>query len=291
MSSSVQLAHRPDAVAVLTFDQPNSRANILTRQVWDELSGALRTLRHRDGVRGLVVASAKPDIFIAGADLKFFANVPEPNNSQVRELIQFGLATLNTLESLPFPTVAVINGSAVGGGLEVALACDFRLCGSNPRAELGLPETKIGLIPGWGGTQRLTRLCDLTTAAKMLIAGESLNAEAAIAARLVDAPVVTGDLVERAAGWVANQNPEPLRRAKQEALPLLDRELLKEAVLAFGEPTSDAVREVMSVMIRGGEQPLPDALAIETAAFLRVTGSDESKRRIAEFFAARKKSA
>ena len=97
MSSSVQLAHRPDAVAVLTFDQPNSRANILTRQVWDELSGALRTLRHRDGVRGLVVASAKPDIFIAGADLKFFANVPEPNNSQVRELIQFGLATLNTL--------------------------------------------------------------------------------------------------------------------------------------------------------------------------------------------------
>ena len=287
--SSVQLVHRPDGVSVLTLDQPNSRANILTRQVWEELSGALRTLRHREGVRGLVVASAKPDIFIAGADLKFFASVPTPNNSQVRELIEFGQATLNTLESLPFPTVAAINGSALGGGLEVALACDFRLCGSNPRAELGLPETKVGLIPGWGGTQRLLRLCDLTTAVKMLLTGESIHAEEAITARLVDAPTIPDDLIEFAAEWVTRQNAEPHRRAKQEALPLLDRELLKEAILAAGEPNSEAAREVRSVMIRGGEQPLPDALAIETAAFLRVAGSDESKRRIADFFAARKK--
>lgn len=286
---SVHLTHRPDGVSVLTFDQPDSRANILTRTVWDELHAAVKSLAHRPGVRGLVVASGKPDIFIAGADLKFFAGVESPNDAKVRELIEFGLGTLDRLETLPFPTVAVINGSAVGGGMEVALACDFRLCGPNPRAELGLPETKIGLIPGWGGTQRLTRLCDPTTAARMLITGESLSAEAAIAAKLVDAPVVTGDLTEAAAAWVVEQNPEPHRRAKREALPLLDRELLKEAILALGPAESEAVREVASVMTRGGEQPLADALPIETAAFLRVAGSDESKRRIAEFFAARKK--
>jgi enoyl-CoA hydratase len=246
-------------------------------------------MRMKAGAKGLVVASAKPDIFIAGADLKFFAGVPKPNSPVVRELIEFGLKTLHLLENLPFPTCAAINGSAVGGGLEVALACDFRLCGSNPRAELGLPETKIGLIPGWGGSQRLTRLCDLTTAARMLVTGESLTGEQAVAARLADAPVVTGDLIEAAAGWVVGQNFEPPRRAKKEALPLLDRELLKEAILALGEPKSEAVREVMSVVVRGGEQPIREALGIETSAFLRLAGSDESKRLIAEFFAARKK--
>jgi enoyl-CoA hydratase/carnithine racemase len=289
MSTTLNVTHRTDGVAVLTFDMPNSRANILTRQVWEELHSALKALRHRDGVKGLVLASAKQGIFIAGADLKFFANVPAPNNSQVRELIEFGNATLNLLEELPFPTCAAINGAAVGGGLEVALACDFRLCGSDPKVELGLPETKIGLIPGWGGTQRLPRLGDLSTAVRMLVTGESLTAEQAITARLVDTPVVTGDLVDAAAWWLVAQNPEPHRRAKQEALPLLDRELMKEAILALGTPSSEAVREVTNVMLRGGEQPLRDALPIETAAFLRVAGSDESKRRIAEFFAARKK--
>ena len=289
MSATLSVSHRPDGVAVLTFDLPDSRANILTRQVWEDLSAAVRALRHRDGVKGLILASAKPGIFIAGADLKFFADVPAPNDPRVRELIEFGLATLDLLEALPFPTVAAIDGAAVGGGLEVALSCDFRLCGVHPRVELGLPETKIGLIPGWGGTQRLTRLCDLTVAARMLVTGESLKAADAVAARLVDAPPVSGDLVETAAAWVVGQNPEPSRLAKREPLPLLDRELLKEAILALGPPQSEAVREVTSVMTRGGEQPLRDALPIETAAFLRVAGSDESKRRIAEFFAARKK--
>jgi enoyl-CoA hydratase/carnithine racemase len=289
MADTLSVSHRPDGVAVLTFDQPNSRANVLSRTVWEELWSALNALRHRPGVTGLVLASAKPGIFIAGADLKFFAAVPAPNDRQVKELIGFGNDTLAVLEALPFPTVAAIDGAAVGGGLEVALACDFRLVGMNPKVELGLPEVKIGLIPGWGGTQRLTRLGDPATAARMLMNGASLSAAEAEAARLVDAPAIAGDLVDAAAWWVVAQNPEPHRRAKQEPLPLLDRELLKEAILSHGVPASDAVREVTAVMARGGEQPLADAIPIETAAFLRLAGSDESKRLIAEFFAARKK--
>lgn len=287
--SSLSVVHRPDGVAVLTFDAPNSRANVLSEAVWTDLRSAVRTLKVRDGVTGLVFASGKSDVFIAGADLKFFAAVPNPEHASVRELVALGLGTLDLLESLPFPTCAAINGAALGGGLEVALGCDVRVCGPNPAVQLGLPEVKLGLIPGWGGSQRLPRVCDLATSVRMLLRGESLSAADAVAAKLVDHIFPDGDLVEQAAGFVLGVNPEPPRRAKREPLPLVDQELLKDEVLAIGPPDSSAGRELAAVLVRGGQQPLADALPIESAAFGRLTGSEESKRRIAEFFASRKK--
>jgi enoyl-CoA hydratase/carnithine racemase len=287
--SSLSIIYRPDGVAVLTFDAPNSRANVLSDAVWTELRSALRTLRVREGVTGLVMASAKPDVFIAGADLKFFAAVPEPEHSSVRELVALGLETLDLLESLPFPTCAVINGAALGGGLEVALGCDVRVCGPNPAVQLGLPEVKLGLIPGWGGSQRLPRVCDLKSAGRMLLTGESVSASDAVASKLVDHIFHDGDLIEHAVGFVKGVNPEPPRRAKREPLPLVDQELLKEEVLTLGPPDTAAGRELAAVLVRGGEQPLADALLIETAAFGRLAGSDESRRRIADFFTSRKK--
>lgn len=289
MASTISVTHRPDGVAVLTFDAPNSRANVLSEAVWNDLRGAVLRLRMRSDVKGLVVASAKPDVFVAGADLKFFAGVPTPDDPKVRNLVKLGLSTLGAMESLPFPTCAAVNGAALGGGLEVALACDARVCGPNPRAELGLPEVKLGLIPGWGGSQRLIRVCDLKTSARMLLQGESLNAVDGEAAKLVDKMFPDGDLIEHAAAFVRTVDRGPARRAKEEALPLVDRELLKEEVLALGPADSPAVQELMAVMVRGGEQPLPDAVQIESAAFLRLAGSDESKKRIAEFFESRKK--
>ncbi len=289
MASTITVTHRPDGVAVLTFDTPNSRANVLSEAVWNELRGAVLRLRMRSDIKGLLVTSAKPDVFIAGADLKFFANVPGPDNSSVRNLVNLGLSTLSALETLPFPTCAVINGAALGGGLEVALACDVRVCGPNPRAELGLPEVKLGLIPGWGGSQRLPRVCDLKTSARMLLRGESLPAPEGLAAKLVDDLFPDGDLIEHAAVAVVATDHVPIRRAKREPLPLVDQELLKEEVLAFGPADSPAVQELMTVLVRGGEQPLPEAVQIESAAFLRLAGSDESRKRIADFFESRKK--
>jgi enoyl-CoA hydratase/carnithine racemase len=287
--SSLSVSHRPDGVAVLTFDAPNSRANILSETVWTELRSALRTLRARGGVKGLMIASAKSDVFIAGADLKFFATVPEPQHGSVRELVALGLETLDLLEGLPFPTCAAINGAALGGGLEVALGCDVRVCGPNPAVRLGLPEVKLGLIPGWGGSQRPPRVCDLKASARMLLTGESVSASDAVSAKLVDHLFPDGDLIEQAAGFVAGVNPEPPRRSKREPLPLVDQEVLKEEVLAHGPPDTPAGRELAAVLVRGGEQPLADALAIESAAFGRLAGSEESKRQIADFFANRKK--
>ena len=141
-----------DGVGRLVFDQQDSRANVLSTALWTEFGWALDELAHRPDVAALILESAKPGIFIAGADLKELGGA---DSGRVRALIELGHRVLATLEELPFPTVAAIDGAALGGGLEVALACDFRVCGTNPKVQLGLPEIKLGLIPGWGGTQRL----------------------------------------------------------------------------------------------------------------------------------------
>lgn len=283
--SILQLARRPDGVAVLTFDTPGSRANILTRAVWDELDAALRDLATTSDTPGLILASAKPDIFIAGADLKFFAAVPAPQDQAVREVIALGLSVLDRLESLPFPTCAAIDGAALGGGLEVALACDARVCGTNPKVELGVPEVKLGLIPGWGGTQRLPRIVGPELAAEMLRTGDSLGAEAARDAGLVSAVVKSESLLDFAARHVLHGGWRGLRESKLASVPLAERERFKAPV-----PSAPAaVREAMLVLTRGGELPLAEALELETEAFLRLAGSDESKALIAAFFAARKK--
>jgi enoyl-CoA hydratase/carnithine racemase len=149
--SAVQLVVRPDSVAVVTLDQPGRKANVLSAGLWDDFEAVIDSLAARTDLKGMVLASAKPDIFIAGADLNLLGSAPGPGDPAVRGFIEQGLRVLQKLESLPFPTCAAIDGAALGGGLEVALACDYRLCGTNPQAKLGLPEVKLGLIPGWGG--------------------------------------------------------------------------------------------------------------------------------------------
>src|SRR5207249_3114878 len=120
----------------------------------------------------------KPGMFIAGADIKELgAGTPTPE--QVRALLKRGLDIIAGFESLPFPTVALIDGGCMGGGLEMALGFDFRLAGSNPKVDIGLPETKLGIIPGWGGTQRLPRVIGPALAAELICAGEAVNAQRA----------------------------------------------------------------------------------------------------------------
>src|SRR5947209_5992510 len=205
---AVRIEVRPDAVAVLTLDQPGSKANVLSEPMWTDLEAALDALAARADVRGLVLASAKPGIFIAGADLKLLASAPGPNDPAVRAFIEHGLRVLEKLEALPFPTCAAIDGAALGGGLEVALACDYRVVGTNPKVALGLPEVKLGLIPGWGGTQRLPRVIPTLYAAEMLWKGEAITAQQAIERNLVFAPAEGGELVESAAQFLLQLIPE-----------------------------------------------------------------------------------
>jgi len=286
---SIRLTTRPDSVAVLTFDQPNSKANILTTELWQELEATLDSLQPRTELKGMVLASAKPDIFIAGADLKLLANAPGPNDPAVRAFIQLGLRVLEKLESLPFPTCAAINGAALGGGLEVALACDHIVCGTSEKVKLGLPEVTLGLIPGWGGTQRLPRLIGVPGALAAIHSGTPI-----VTTEL--ARIIASDrLLAQAAQMTARLDWQKTRTLRRAALPP-DKQMsgdffenARESVPQMYAESVAARLAAADVIYRGGPLPLTDGIALETEAFLRLAGSDESKRLITDFFASRKR--
>ncbi len=170
---SFRLEVGPDQIAVLTFDTPGSRANTFGQAVVAELSKIFADLSKRTDVHGLILRSGKPGMFIAGADLRELGSKPDPEMARVLTLKGHDL--MNAAQNLPFPTVAAIDGSCMGGGLELAMSLDYRVAGSNPKAELGLPEVKIGIYPGWGGTQRLPRIVGPSLALEMICSGEPIK--------------------------------------------------------------------------------------------------------------------
>lgn len=279
--SAVSTEIRCDNVAVLRLDLPGSRVNLLTPKLWRDLQSVLRELKSRADLRGLLLASAKPGSFVAGADLKWLAQVPAPNDPEAEEFIRLGLTVLDELEQFPVPTAAVIEGPAVGGGLELALACDLRLASDQPQLRVGLPEVRLGLIPGWGGTQRLPRIIGLERACDWLITGNLVSANEAFDAKLINRLVLAGELFEVAVAEVLAYRPESIRGRKRAAIPLPERQAFRPAI-----PSSPpAIREAMLCLLRGAELPLNEAIAIETAAFLRLIGTDEARLRIQQFFA------
>jgi enoyl-CoA hydratase len=294
MPSALHLAVA-DGVARLTFDQPDSRANVLSTALWTEFGEALDRVVHSPGVRGLVLASAKPGIFIAGADLKELAGADPTDPEPTRAFIELGLRVLDTLEALPFPTVALIDGAALGGGLEVALACDFRLCGTSPKVQLGLPEIRLGLVPGWGGTQRLPRLVGVEEAVNRLLSGESYDATDPPPEDLVEETVSSEQLSAAAGRWLATADWQEVRTSKRGPVPA---DLLPSAeFLAETRQTLDvidaamrpAAAEVLKVVLEGSLTDLTAGVRLETAAFLRLAGTPNSRQLIADFFDKRKR--
>jgi enoyl-CoA hydratase/carnithine racemase len=203
----------------------------------------------------------------------------------VRSIIAHGLRVLEKLESLPFPASAAIDGAALGGGLEVALACDYRVVGTSDKVKLGLPEVTLGLIPGWGGTQRLPRIVGPNHAAEMLTSGDPADARYAAQIGLADTSVAV-DSVEAAAALVGRAAGVPaVRAAKRNPVPLGQHGTAPMPGLS----APAAAREAFRVMAAGIALPLAVGIKLETAAFMNLAGSPESKRLIEAFFASRKK--
>jgi enoyl-CoA hydratase len=281
-----------DGVGRLVFDQPDSRANVLSTALWTEFGQALDALAHRPNISGLILESAKPGIFIAGADLKELGGA---NPGRVRALIELGHRVLATLEELPFPTLAAIDGAALGGGLEVALACDFRVCGSNPKVQLGLPEIKLGLIPGWGGTQRLPRLVGVEEAIERLLSGESYDATDPPPEDLVDESVASEALADAAPRWLSSGDWREVRALKRAPVPaelLPSAEFLadtRQTLDVIDPPMRPAAAEVLKVVLEGALGDLASGIRLESEAFLRLAASENARRLIADFFARRKK--
>ena len=177
-----QMRADEDGIAWLLFDKQNASTNTLSEEVLTELDAVLEKLE-RDRPRGLVIRSAKPGGFIAGADIAQFRGVTD--TATIEALLTRGHAVLDQLDRLPLPTVAVIHGYCLGGGLEVALACDYRIAIDD--ASFGFPEVLLGLHPGLGGTVRLPRLINPAQAMTMMLTGKTERARPSRALRLVDA--------------------------------------------------------------------------------------------------------
>ncbi|MCI0456852.1 MAG: 3-hydroxyacyl-CoA dehydrogenase NAD-binding domain-containing protein [Gemmataceae bacterium] len=282
-----------DGIAILTFDQPGSRANTLGQPVLAEFEAITAQLAGRTNLKGLILRSGKPGMFIAGADLRELgAAKPEPN--QTRQSIKRGLDVIAGFEALPYPSVALIDGPCMGGGLEIALGCDYRLAGSHPKCEIGLPEVKVGLIPGWGGTQRLPRLIGPALAAELICAGEAVNAQRARELGIVFDAVPSERLMEeglRLLDWARQSGDwREARKRKQQPVGLSEDQLTFTAAVARGQILMKtrgqlpAPLAALEAIMRGCNLPLDEGLKVETEQFLPLIGSPVSRNLISVFF-------
>lgn len=192
---ALKVSRLPDGIAELTFDLQGESVNKFNLLAVSELQQVLDLLEQATDIKGLLVTSAK-DVFIVGADIMEFGAVFASGPENITGHLATNNRNFCRLEDLPFPTVVAINGFALGGGLEFCLSCDYRI--ANTAAKVGLPETKLGIIPGWGGTVRLPRVAGLDTAVEWIAAGKENDAQAALAARVVDAVVEPGKLRDAA---------------------------------------------------------------------------------------------
>lgn len=186
-----------DAVARLVLESDDGLA-ILSRTTLDALGHALDTLGHDAGVRALVLTGTGERVFSAGANLH---EIAELDAEQARHFAEFGQGVAQAIARFPAPTIAALNGPAFGGGIELALACDFRL--ARPGIRLQYQAAKLGLLPGWGGTQRLRALVGPARAKQMMLLCRSVSAQEALAWGLVDA-VADGPLEELLDTWLAD---------------------------------------------------------------------------------------
>jgi 3-hydroxyacyl-CoA dehydrogenase/enoyl-CoA hydratase/3-hydroxybutyryl-CoA epimerase/3-hydroxyacyl-CoA dehydrogenase/enoyl-CoA hydratase/3-hydroxybutyryl-CoA epimerase/enoyl-CoA isomerase len=280
-------------IALVTFDQPGSKVNTLSQAFWAEFEALLPKLA-TGPYKGLILRSGKPGMFIAGADIRELGTA-RPETAEVsRGQMRRGLAGIAALETLPYPTVALIDGSCLGGGLEVALGFDYRLAGSHPKVEIGLPEVKLGIIPGWGGTQRLTRVIGPALAAELICAGEAVKADRARDLHIVFDAVPSERLMEeglRVLRWAQESGSwQEERKRKRQPVGLSEDELsftvavARGAILMKTKGQLPAPLAALDAIARGCNLPLEEGVKVETEAFLPLSGSPVSRNLIAVFF-------
>ncbi|HEX3795648.1 MAG TPA: enoyl-CoA hydratase-related protein [Acidimicrobiales bacterium] len=238
----VTIDRRPDGVALVRLDRP--KANALSGAVLGQIYDAVEELR--TDLPGAVVLWGGRRIFAAGADIVELGEGASSVGSNFT-------TALGALASLPRATIAAVNGYALGGGLELALTCDFRVCAED--SKLGLPEILLGVIPGGGGTQRLARLIGSSRAKDLIFSGRHVRSDEALSIGLVNRVVPADDVLDTALAWAAD--------------------LARGALVAQGL--------VKDAIDKGLEGTLPDGLAIEQSAFRQVAKTEDAKRGITSF--------
>lgn len=271
-----------EGICVLTFDRPDSSANIFDRRTMLELDAQLDFVSGNLGLRGLVVASAKPTIFIAGADLNALAEAiaqsPEESPSRLGEMLELGQRVFTRLAALSLPKVAAIHGACAGGGYELCLACDWRIATDDRATKIGLPETRIGIIPAWGGSTRLPRLIGLPRALSVILEGRLHSAAEALKLGMIDEIVSANGLVEAACRRIESRGLA-LRTPRSSFRMVLTnsvgaaaviRRFTRSRILRKTRGNFPAPLKALEVVTRGVFLPPDDSLDLERAAALEL---------------------
>src|SRR5210317_2151719 len=271
-----------DGIAELCFDLQDESVNKFNAQTLDELREATAAIAADTSLNGVIVTSGKA-VFIVGADITEFGTQFGSSEEEVADkILRINLDVFNAFEDLPIPTVAAINGIALGGGLEMGLVCDYRVMST--AARIGLPETKLGIIPGYGGTTRLPRLIGADNAIEWIASGKEQKADQALKSGAVDA-VVAPELLHEAAVSILRQcldgklDYQAKRREKQEPLKLNDIEatMVFETSKAFvagkAGPHYPAPITAIKVMQKAAGMGRDDALREEARGIAKMAGT------------------
>jgi 3-hydroxyacyl-CoA dehydrogenase / enoyl-CoA hydratase / 3-hydroxybutyryl-CoA epimerase len=291
-------AQPDDGIVILTLDDPNQSANTMNGAYVDSMRAILARLQEeRESIKGIIIASAKKTFF-AGGDLNELKTVTPENAQEFGEFLREAKAQLRTIETLGVPVVAAINGAALGGGFEIALAAHHRVIVDDSRAVVGFPEVTLGLLPGAGGVTRSVRMIGIAQALMgVLLQGQRLKPEKAKELGFVDEIVASAeDLIPAAKKWIA-ENPEakqpwdadkkykipggtpstPSFAANLPAFPANLRKQLKGANMP-------APKDIMAAAVEGAQVDFDNALEIEGRYFINLAAGQVSKNMIQAFF-------
>ena len=294
-----------DGIALVTWDMPDRSMNVIDTGVIEELGALIEKIATDAAVKGAVVTSGK-DAFCGGADLTMlermgavFANLIRTQGEEAAAAFVFAESrklsqVYRRIETCGKPWVCALNGTAMGGGFEFALACHHRIAADNPKTRLGLPEIKVGLFPGAGGTQRVARMLPPADALQFLLKGDQLKVDRAKAMKLVDAVVPAGDLVKAAKEWIkaggkakAPWDTEGFRLPGGPVYSKSGMMTFPAANAIYRRETYDnypAARAILQVVYEGLQLPFDTALRVESRWFAKILRSPEAAAMIRSLF-------
>ncbi|MBQ27951.1 MAG: multifunctional fatty acid oxidation complex subunit alpha [Nitrospiraceae bacterium] len=273
-----------NGIRVVTFDTPNSSANVLNLATLRELSTYIETITADRDTTGLIFSSAKPAIFIAGADLREIQCLT--GEAELRKMIMLGQLLFNGIADLAIPTVAAIHGACLGGGYELCLACDYRIASNDHSTKIGLPETMLGLLPAWGGSTRLPRLVGFPNALDLILGGKQLAAIPSLGRGMIDAVVPREHLIRSAVQHIFKG------RRSRTHYPLVNNSLVVRVIASRARVKAmkmtrghyPAVPKALEVMVEGLSKSLTDSLTLERVASVELARTSACRNLIELFF-------
>lgn len=298
MTEVIHISVDADGIATLLFDRTDSNMNTMDMKFMDEIAAAIERLATDDSIKGAIFTSGKP-VFAAGADLKVMeANLDKVDDTPVAERLKMNASLsklLRRMETCGKPVACAINGTALGGGTEIALACHYRVVSDARGIQLGLPEVQVGLLPGGGGTQRVSRLVGIQAAMPVVMEGQALSAEKALKMGLVHKVVPADQLLAEAKRWLVEEG-DPVQPWDKKGFripggagpssPAVAQMLVVSNAMLQAKTFHNlpAPKAILSCLYEGPQLPMDKALDVEAKYFTLLQLDPVSRNMIRTLF-------